>query len=105
MTAVTVAAADLGASGGRVVVGRLDGRRLEVTEAAIRYLQRDGRISTLSRQQGNELRFVKRHAAALSRMWTLQLTIVGTDAVITPLSLFSRRAVRQACRARGWRFD
>jgi hypothetical protein len=49
--------------------------------------------------------FVKRHAAALSRIWTLGLTIVGTDTVITLLGFFSRNAVRQACRARGWRFD
>lgn len=79
--------------------------RLEVTEDAIRYVGRDGRVSTLSRHQGDELRFVKRHAAALSRVWTLGLTIVGTDTVITPLSSFSRNEVRQACRALGWRFD
>ena len=94
----------VGLVAGWVVRGRSPAR-LEVTEEAISYRQRDGRVSTLSRQQGNELHFVKRHAAPLSRIWTLQLTIVGTDAVITPLSLFSRRAVRQACRARGWRFD
>jgi rhamnulokinase len=34
MSAVTVAAVDLGASGGRVISGRLDGGRLELTEAA-----------------------------------------------------------------------
>ncbi len=79
--------------------------RLEITEDAIRYVGRDGRVATLSRQQGDELRFVKRHAAAMSRVWTLGLTIVGTDTVITPLSLFSRHAVRQACRTRGWHFD
>jgi hypothetical protein len=79
--------------------------RLEVTEDAIRYVQRNGHVSTMSRQQGDELRFVKRHAGTLSRVWTLGLTIVGTDTVITTLSLFSRNAVRQACRARGWRFD
>ena len=79
--------------------------QLEITEDAIRYVRRDGHVSTLSRQQGDELRFVKRHAAALSQLWTLGLTIVGTDTVITPLGLFSRNAVRQACRARSWRFD
>ncbi len=89
---------------GWVVRGRTRAR-LEITEDTIRYVQRDGRVSTLSRQQGDELRFVKRHAAAMSRVWTLGLTIVGTDTVITPLSLFPRNAVRQACRARGWRFD
>jgi hypothetical protein len=94
----------VGLAAGWAVRGR-SRARLEITEDAIRYLQRDGRVSVLSRQQGDELRFVKRHAAALSRVWTLGLTIVGTDAVITPLSLFSRNAVRQACRARGWRFE
>ena len=79
--------------------------RLEITENAIRYVGRDGSVATLSRQQGDELRFVKRHAATMSRTWTLGLTIVGTDTVITPLSLFSRQAVQQACRARGWHFD
>jgi len=38
------------------------------------------------------------------RIWTLGLTIVGTDTIIT-LGFFSRKAVKQACRARGWRFD
>ena len=79
--------------------------RLEVTEDAIRYVQPNGQVSTLSRQQGDELGFVTRHAAALSRIWTLGLTIVGTDAVIALLGFLSRNAVRQACCARGWRFD
>jgi len=79
--------------------------RLEVTEDTIRYVPRNGRVATLSRQQGDELRFVKRHAGTLSRIWTLGLTIVGTDTVITFLGFFSRNAVQQACCARGWRFD
>ena len=77
--------------------------RLEITENAIRYVGRDGRVATLSRQQGDELRFVKRDAATMSRTWTLGLTIVGTDTVITPLSLFSRtaRCGRRAAPAAG----
>ena len=75
--------------------------RLEITEDAISYVPRNGRVSSLSRQWGDELRFVQR---LRGRIWTLGLTIVGTDTVIT-LGFFSRKAVKQACRAHGWRFD
>jgi hypothetical protein len=78
--------------------------RLEVTADAIRFVQRNGQVSVLSRQSGDELRFVKKHAAPLSRIWTLGVTITGTDTVINLPGFFSRNAVRQACRARGWRF-
>jgi hypothetical protein len=75
--------------------------RLEVTADAVRYVRRNGQVSMLSRQQGDELRFVKeRHG----RTWRLGLTIVGTETVML-LGTFSRKAVRQACLARGWRFD
>lgn len=77
--------------------------RLEVTGDAIRYVQRDGHMYELSRQDGDRLRFVQRHRGG--RMWTLELTIADTDAVIVLRGFFSRNAVRQACRARGWRFD
>ena len=76
--------------------------RLEITTDAIRYTQRNGQVSTLSRQSGDELRFVQKLRGG--RIWTLGLTIAGTGTVIT-LGFFSRNAVRQACRARGWRFD
>lgn len=76
--------------------------RLEVTEDGIRYVRRNGQESRLPRQWGDELRFVRRRRAP--RIWTLGLTIAGTDTAII-LGVFSRNAVRQACRARGWRFD
>jgi len=76
-------------------------RRLEITEDAVRYVQRNGQVSALSRQQGDELRWVKE---LRGRTWRLGLTIVGTDTVML-LGTFSRKAVRQACLARGWRFD
>ncbi|MGD0923690.1 MAG: hypothetical protein ABR926_00665 [Streptosporangiaceae bacterium] len=79
--------------------------RLEVTEDTVRFVQRNGQVSTLSHQRGDALRFVKQHRGALSRVWTLGLTIAGTDTVITLPGFFSRNAVRQACGARGWRFD
>jgi hypothetical protein len=66
-------------------------------------VRRDGQVSALSRQQGDELRIVKQHAAALSRTWTLGLAIAGT--VLSPLNFFSRAAVRKAGQADGWRFD
>ena len=76
--------------------------RVEVTKDAIRYVQRNGQVSSLSRQLGDELGFVQTRRGP--RIWTLGLTITGTDAVIT-LGYFSRHAIREACRARGWRFD
>lgn len=78
---------------------------LEITADAIRYVRRDGQVSALSRGPGDELHFVKQHAGPLSRTWTLGLTITGADTILSPLSFFSRAAIRQACRAHGWRFD
>jgi hypothetical protein len=79
--------------------------RLEVTADAIRLVQRNGRASALSRQLCDELRFVRQHPGGpLSRVWTLGLAIAGTGSVVTLSGFFSRSQVRQACRARGWRF-
>jgi hypothetical protein len=75
--------------------------RLEITEDAVRYVQRDGQVSTLSRQHGDELRWVKQ---LRGRAWRLGLTFVTTDSVML-LGTFSRKAVQRACLARGWRFD
>jgi hypothetical protein len=79
--------------------------RVEITKDAIRFVSRSGKPSALSRQSGDELRFVKQHAGPLSRIWTLGLTIAGTDAVLLLTGFFSRSEVRQACRAQGWRVD
>jgi hypothetical protein len=79
--------------------------RLEVTADAVRFVQRNGRVSALSRESGHELQFVKQHRGALSRVWTLGVTIVGTDTVITLPGFFSRTEIRRACQERGWRFD
>jgi hypothetical protein len=76
--------------------------RLEITEDAIRCVSRNGQSATLSRQQGNELYFVRRNRAG--RIWTLGLAITSTDTVMDLGLLFSRTVVRQACAARGWRF-
>jgi hypothetical protein len=63
---------------------------------------RTGPVSTRSRQQGYELRFVQRRRGP--RIWAIELTIAGSGTGIV-LGFFSRDAVRQACLARGWRFD
>jgi hypothetical protein len=63
---------------------------------------RDGQSATVSRQQGNELYFVRRNRDG--RIWPLGLAIRGTDTVIDLGLLFSRKVVLQACLARGWRF-
>src|SRR5579863_1781832 len=85
---------------GWVVTIRNPGR-LEITQSAIRYSRRREPVSVLSRQQGDELRFVKE---LRGRSWRLGLTIAGTSTVML-LGAFSRKAVRRACLARGWRFD
>jgi hypothetical protein len=76
--------------------------RLEIAGDVIRYVPRNGPVSTLSRQQGDELTL--REAVAGPRIWTPELTIAGSGSGIA-LGFFSRNAVRQACLARGWRFD
>jgi hypothetical protein len=76
--------------------------RLEIAGDVIRYVPRHGPASVLSRQQGDELRVVKRRQGP--RIWALELTIAGSGTGIV-LGFFSRDAVRQACLARGWRFD
>lgn len=78
--------------------------RLEVSADAIKFVQRDGHASVLSRQSGNELRFVKQHRGALSRIWTLGVGVVGTDTVIELPGLFARSAIRQVCSSCGWSF-
>jgi hypothetical protein len=80
---------------------------LEITEDAIRYVTRAGKVSVLSRAEGDELRFFRRSAG---RSWIFGLTVAapgtaaGPGQVLSPLNFFSRKAVRQACRSRGWRF-
>jgi hypothetical protein len=76
--------------------------RLEIAGDVIRYVPRNGLVSALSRQQGDELLFVKRRQGP--RIWALELTIAGSGTGIV-LGFFSRNAVREACLARGWRFD
>jgi hypothetical protein len=88
-----------------IVMAMQQPSRLEIAGDAIKYVRRNGQVAELSRRLGDELRFVLRHRGALSRIWTLELAIAGTDDTIVLLGFFSRKAVIQACRARGWRFD
>ena len=86
--------------------GRSPRRRLEVTADAVRCVPPGGRVSALSRQSGDELRFVSQHrGGAMSRIWVLGLAINGTDAIMDVRGEFPHDAIRQACIARGWRFD
>jgi hypothetical protein len=75
--------------------------RLEITEDAIRFMTRNGQVTALSRAQGDELRFVRRLAGRTSK---LGLKAEGGGPVLSPLNFFSRQAIRQAGRSRGWRF-
>ena len=80
--------------------------RLEITEDAVRFVPRKAQVRVLSRAEGDELRFFRRSAG---RSWILGLTVAtpgtaaGPGQVLSPLNFFSRKAVRQACRSRGWR--
>jgi hypothetical protein len=75
--------------------------RLEVSTDALRYVQRNGQMSSLSRQTGDELQFVLTRRGP--RIWSLRLAVAGTDSALA-LGPLSRHAVRQACLDRGWRF-
>ena len=89
---------------GWIRMNRRPRRRLEITGDAIRYVEPGGRVSSLSRQSGDELAFGLRHRGAMSRVWVLELGVKGTDTVIQPRGEFPRAAVRQACIAHGWQF-
>ena len=90
---------------GWIRMNRRPRRRLEITGDAIRYVRPDGPGSALSRQSGDELAFSLPHRGAMSRVWVLELTVKGTGTAIDVRGEFPREAVRQACIARGWRFD
>jgi hypothetical protein len=90
---------------GAIRWGRSPRRRLEITADAIRYVPPNGRVSALSRESGDELRFVLRHRGPMSRVWVLGLNIKGTDTIMDVRGEFPRDPIRQACVARGWRFD
>jgi hypothetical protein len=74
--------------------------RLQVAADEIRYLRHSGKVSALSRQWGDELSFVK---VRRGRIWTRGLAVTGTDTVLL-LGYFSRAAIRDASRSRGWHF-
>ena len=103
--AVVFGAVLVGLIVGWIRMSRSPRRRLEITQDAIRYVRPGGRVDALSRQWGDELRFVVQHRGVASRVWALGLTIKGTDTVMDVRGEFSREAVRQACLAHGWRFD
>jgi len=86
--------------------GRSPRRHLEITADAIRCVPPNGGVPALSHQSGDELRFVSQHrGGAMSRIWVLGLAIKGTDTIMDVRGEFPHDAIRQACIARGWRFD
>jgi hypothetical protein len=78
--------------------------RLEVAENAITLRPRRGQVATLSRQQGDELQFFN-YSTRLGRFGQFGLAIVGTGSALPVRGFWSRKQVRQACLARGWRVD
>ena len=75
---------------------------LEVSDQEIRRASPSGRLtSVIMREHGDALRFATRSAGRL-RLLTLSQPGSGTSLT---LQLFSRKAVRAACEAHGWRFE
>jgi hypothetical protein len=78
--------------------------QIEVTQDAIKYVRRSGRVAlTLPRSEIDNLRIIRR-LSDRKLFLVDRLVVTGTDSWMT-LHWFSTRAVRQACLARGWRFD
>jgi hypothetical protein len=78
--------------------------RIEVADDAIRYVHWSGEpVVVISRTEADELRILRRLSDSKLFLYD-RLVVPGTD-VWMNLKWFSSRAVRQACAARGWRFD
>jgi hypothetical protein len=77
---------------------------IEVTQDAISYVRRPGGVAvTFPRSGADSLRIIRRLSDR--RLFLVdRLVITGTDSWMS-LHWYSIRAVRQACLARGWRFD
>jgi hypothetical protein len=71
---------------------------------AIRYVRRNVQVCALSRRQGDKEMSCVSSSSSAAGPGGWGLTVVGSDTVML-LGAFSRKAVRQACLARGWRFD
>ncbi|HEY6294561.1 MAG TPA: hypothetical protein VIX15_02770 [Streptosporangiaceae bacterium] len=78
--------------------------RIEVADDAIRYVRWSGEPAVvLSRPETGELRIVRRPSDRKLFLYD-RLVIPGTGGWMN-LRWFSTSEVRQACLARGWRFD
>lgn len=74
--------------------------RLEISRATISLVSKRRDRLVLSGDAGHQLRVVRLGSGRYRRTG---LAIEGTDQVL-PLSLFSLRAVKQACQSKGWEF-
>jgi hypothetical protein len=74
--------------------------RLEISRQAITSVSAQGKVTTLSRQSGDELRIV---AVGGGRYRSRGMTLTRSSTVI-PLPFFSLREVREQATACGWRF-
>ena len=74
--------------------------RLEVSASLIRYVPASGAPRQVSRQGGDELRFVTKRAGRLAFPSLFQ----SATATTLPLRWFTHAAVRTACESKGWRF-
>jgi len=78
--------------------------RIEVSGDAIRYVRWSGEpVAVISRPEADELRILRRLSDRKLFLYD-RLVVPGTDAWMN-LKWFSAHAVRQACAARGWRFE
>jgi hypothetical protein len=74
--------------------------RLEISGQDIRYTDGKGKVTTLTRQSGDELRFV---VTGSGRYRSRGLMVSGSPTVV-PLPFFSAREVREQAVACGWLF-
>lgn len=73
---------------------------LEISSQAISYVDGKGQTTTLSRQSGDELRFV---TTGSGRYRSRGLMVSGSSTIL-PLPFFSAREVREQTTACGWQF-
>ncbi|HEY1639994.1 MAG TPA: hypothetical protein VGG35_04855 [Streptosporangiaceae bacterium] len=74
--------------------------RLEISGPSISYIDGKGKVTTLSRESGDELRFV----STGSGRYRSRGMMVSGSATILPLPFFSAGQVREQTTACGWQF-
>lgn len=74
--------------------------RLEISGPAISYIDGQGKVTTLARESGGELRFV----TTGSGRYRSRGMMASGSATVLPLPFFSARQVREQTTACGWQF-